>query len=202
MKTLDHFAILERSRCNVTSAGVIHRIENLSDHEPIYLTYRSDISNSNNAEKSSKPSSKPNWKAASSDQKLEYNDILFRQLMNTNVPETISACRNVQCTDPSHTAEIDHYMKNILEDISQAAEDTIPMKHFKPRNIKQKQLAGWKDYVEPFQDAAQFWHSIWTSAGRPMNTVLHNLMKKTRNQFHYQIRKCKRVEHSIKTGNY
>ena len=31
-----------------------------------------------------------------------------------------------------------------------------------------------------------------------MNTVLHNLMKKTRNQFHYQIRKCKRVEDSIK----
>ena len=52
--------------------------------------------------------------------------------------------------------------------------------------------------MEPYQDAAKFWFSIWASAGQPLNTVLHTIMKKTRNQFHYQIRKCKRVESFIK----
>ena len=68
----------------------------------------------------------------------------------------------------------------------------------KPKPKNKKELVGWKDYVEPHQDAAKFWFSIWTSAGRPINTVLHSIMKKTRNQFHYQIRKCKRVENFIK----
>ena len=72
VKTLDHFAILERGRGNVTDAGVIHHIENLSDHAPIYLTYRSEIQSCNNAETISQPRSKPNWKAYSIDQKLEY----------------------------------------------------------------------------------------------------------------------------------
>ena len=68
----------------------------------------------------------------------------------------------------------------------------------KPKPKNKKELVGWKDYVEPHQDAAKFWFSIWTSAGRPINTVLHSIMKKTRNQFHCQIRKCKRVENFIK----
>ena len=28
--------------------------------------------------------------------------------------------------------------------------------------------AGWKEYVEPHQEAAQFWFSIWKSAGKPL----------------------------------
>ena len=61
-----------------------------------------------------------------------------------------------------------------------------------------KKTAGWKEFVEPSQDTAKFWHAIWISAGRPLNTELHKIMKRTRNQFHYQVRKCKRVENFIK----
>ena len=86
----------------------------------------------------------------------------------------------------------------VLDDITEAAEETIPKPNHKPGDKKQKGMAGWKDYVEPYQDRAQFWFSIWSSAGKPINTVLHNIMKKTRNQYHYQIRKCKRVEDFIK----
>ena len=64
--------------------------------------------------------------------------------------------------------------------------------------MKQKKIAGWKEYVEPHQEEAQFRFSIWKSAGKPLNNVLHGLMKKTRNQYHYQIRKCKRVEDFVK----
>jgi hypothetical protein len=61
-----------------------------------------------------------------------------------------------------------------------------------------KNNAGWKDFIEPFQDNARFWFSIWVSAGKPLNTVLHSIMKSTRNKYHYQIRKCKRVEEFLK----
>ena len=198
VKTLDHIATLERSRANVTSAGgVIHHIENLSDHEPIYLTYC--ISNESiKHEREYERKSKPNWKAASEDQRLEYNDVAFRKLLEINIPESISLCTDPKCKDLTHLSEIDAYMKAVLDDIAEASEETIPKTNSKSKGKNCKEMAGWKDYVEPYQDAAKFWFSIWASAGRPLNTVLHTIMKKTRNQFHYQIRKCKRVESFIK----
>ena len=51
-----------------------------------------------------------------------------------------------------------------------------------------------------FQDDAQFWFSIWTSAGRPLNCHLHNIMKKTRNVFHYMLRKCRKSEEKIRSN--
>ena len=36
------------------------------------------------------------------------------------------------------------------------------------------------------------------SCGRPLNTEVHNLMKKTRNIYHYQYRKCRKAEDRIK----
>ena len=199
---MDHIATLDRSRANVKSAGVIHRVENLSDHEPVYLVYSSthdelSVEESNYEEKNeSKP--KPNWKAASEDQKLDYNDVAFRKLLNINIPQSLSTCTNPKCEDENHLSEADSYMKAVLDNIAVAAEETIPKTKSKPNCTKRKEMAGWKDYVEPYQDSAKFWFSIWASAGRPMNTALHGIMKKTRNKFHHQIRKCKRVEHFIK----
>ena len=45
---------------------------------------------------------------------------------------------------------------------------------------------------------AKFWHSVWTSAGRPVNTELHNFMKRTRNKYHYEYKKCEKAEEKIK----
>ena len=55
-----------------------------------------------------------------------------------------------------------------------------------------KSIPGWND--EPFREEAMFSHSLWISAGNPINNTLHNIMKKTRNVYHYQIRKkcCRR----------
>ena len=50
----------------------------------------------------------------------------------------------------------------------------------------------------PSKDNAIFWHSIWLSAGRPINTVLHEIMKKTRNVYHCQIPKNRRMAECIK----
>lgn len=95
-------------------------------------------------------------------------------------------------------------MMNILESISDTGLEIIPQKaQNKSRTNKadkrkhKKNIPGWKEYVEPYQDQAHFWHSIWVSAGKPINTELHNLMKKTRNEYHFKIRKCKRLEKLI-----
>ena len=48
--------------------------------------------------------------------------------------------------------------------------------------------------VQPYQETTKFWYLVWQSAGKPLNTELHRIMKVTRNKYHYQIRRCKRIE--------
>ena len=59
---------------------------------------------------------------------------------------------------------------------------------------------GWNDLVKPFKEDAMFWHSIWISAGKPLNNTLHHIMKRTRNIYHYHVRKCRRSADVVK-GN-
>ena len=40
-------------------------------------------------------------------------------------------------------------------------------------------ITKWRGEIVPFRDKALFWHSVWQSAGRPLNTELHKIMKKT-----------------------
>ena len=57
---------------------------------------------------------------------------------------------------------------------------------------KSKIIPGWNDLVKPYKEEALFLHAIWNSAGKPINNTLHNIMKRTRNIYHYHIRKCRR----------
>ena len=197
MHTLDHFLTLQCSQENVIDAGVLHLVKNQSDHEPIFIVIK--CGNKKPVTQVKKPDPihvpKPKWNQASSDQKLEFNDLAFRKLSNMKVPVDAFACRNIHCEDPEHKLQIDTFVEEILELLNEAGQEALPLS--KPSlkgNSKRKKLAGWKEFVEPFQESARFWHSIWISAGKPINTELHQIMKRTRNKYHYQIRRCRRIE--------
>ena len=202
MNTLDHILTWSRLHINVVDAGVIHHVDNMSDHEPIYAVINIKETESEDSSDGEVPTMKanpkPKWKEASNDQKLEFNDILFRKLSALNIPVEVTECRNVHCKDVTHRNKIDSCIEEILKSVSDSGFETIPVSKPKPPKKEPKSTPGWKMYVEPFQDNARFWHSVWNSAGRPINTELHRIMKMTRNKYHYQIRKCRRVENFIK----
>ena len=50
----------------------------------------------------------------------------------------------------------------------------------------------WNEGVKPFQKDAKFWHGVWSSADRPPTGVLHSIMTKTRNSYHYAIRRARK----------
>ena len=58
---------------------------------------------------------------------------------------------------------------------------------------------GWKETVQPFQVDAKFWYAIWRSADKPNTGPLHDLMIKTRNSYHYAIRRAKRDADLVRT---
>ena len=63
---------------------------------------------------------------------------------------------------------------------------------------KDTPIASCANEVEPFKKDAYFWHAVWMSAGRPLNTTLHRIMKRTRNVYYLQIRKCKNMANILK----
>ena len=85
---------------------------------------------------------------------------------------------------------------DMLVNMIEACNSNIPIvggKTVKTGNRDQSQcIPGWKEEVEPYQEDARFWHSIWSSAGRPNQGVLHSIMAKTRNRFHYAIRRARK----------
>ena len=62
----------------------------------------------------------------------------------------------------------------------------------------EKAIPGWKKLVEPYKDDAVFWHSVWQSADRPSRGVLKDIMTRTRNQYHYAIRRTKKMSNSLR----
>ena len=54
-----------------------------------------------------------------------------------------------------------------------------------------KNIAGWEQHVAPFKNDAVFWHGIWKSAGCPNSGVLRDVMARTKNKYHYAIRRVK-----------
>ena len=80
-----------------------------------------------------------------------------------------------------------------------AAFDTLPVAVPSAQQTKKrKTTSGWNSLVQPFREKALFWHEVWKSAGKPLNCELHTVMKRSRNVYHYQVKKVKKSESKIK----
>ena len=202
VSTIDHISVLNRSKQYCKEAGVIHHPDNHSDHEVIFAVF--DIPDKQEPDAKMKDTGstpKFEWNNATENQKLDFNDILFRKLMMLKIPECVEGCKNLKCTEQSHTQEIDAYVKELLYEIIESGDLSIPKSKPVVPDKNNKNTPGWNKFVKPFQDKAYFWHSVWISCGRPLNAEIHNVMKRSRNVYHYQVRKCRRVEEYIRNKN-
>ena len=111
--------------------------------------------------------------------------------------EDVIRCEDVHCKDDKHIEATDDLIIAVLESVDKAATESLHQVSFKS-NPQKVPIPGWSDSVQHFKDEAYFWHKVWQSAGRPINTELHRIMKRCRNIYHYQIRKCKKAENIIR----
>ena len=109
-------------------------------------------------------------------------------------------CTDLKCHNPLHREQIDSYAFNVLEAISVAVNNNIPFSN--PNSSVSPPVPGWSQYVKPFRDDAMFWKSVWISAGKPQDTNLHMLMKRTRNKYHYAIRNVRKQESIIRKNKF
>ena len=94
-------------------------------------------------------------------------------------------------------------MLSILEYVESAAFESLPIfcAQIPRSSLNKKTIPGWSEQVKPFRDKAMFWDQIWKSAGKPVNCELHNIKKRSRNLYHYKLRKVKKSEDFIRKHN-
>ena len=117
------------------------------------------------------------------------------KLRNIKIPCSIN-CSDPACDVLDHREESDAYIEEVMNAINEAAGETLTWSFGSSGNTKW--TPGWNKEVKPFRDNARFWFSIWLSAGKPLNCELHNIMKRIKNVFHYQVKKCRKAVDQIK----
>ena len=118
--------------------------------------------------------------------------------MSIGIPTQVEDCKNPHSRDEEHLEACDWYDAEVLEGIQESAEATLPKPKGGAKNSGAKITHGFRENVQPSKDKAHFWHSVWKSAGRPINTQLHTIMKQTRNQYHKNVKQCQRTEDTIR----
>ena len=53
----------------------------------------------------------------------------------------------------------------------------------------EKSIPGWREEIEPFRESSKFWFNLWKSAGSPYKGTVFEIKNRTKNKFHYAIRR-------------
>ena len=194
--TIDHFFWNESLSNQILDAGVVHSIDNSSDHSPVYCVIKVEHNKVADTPGVAR-ASRPNWRAASTVEKEAFKQALSDNLYELEIPDSIALCREVHCKNLEHQHALDEYMTSILNIVEVEAKKSLPV--IKPKfERKRAPKSGWSEQVKPYRDTAHFWNQVWKSAGCPHNTVLYNIMKRSRNIYHYQHRKCSKSVEMIR----
>ena len=137
MSTIDHFIWPEHTGSAVLDAGVLHLIDNPSDHCPIYCIvdhlqlYKSE-------EKQGNFEPKPSWKRATDEQTEEFRLALVEKFKRLHIPRSAIDCSNVRCDKIEHKFMMDEYLENVLNIINSTAHECLPKPCFIgkfPKNV-------------------------------------------------------------------
>ena len=190
--TLDHFLWSENLTNSIRDAGVLHLPTNTSDHCPIFC--KIDISSLRQkiADTTLPLNPKISSMKGTDEDRETFKITLAHEFETIDSPKCLEECIDVHCKEESHHEEIDNFLRRILDSITQVGRECF-QKRKKSSVTKKQKIPLWQENIQPFKDTSMFWHAIWESAGRPINTELHNIMKRTRNMYHYQIRKGKKL---------
>jgi exonuclease III len=190
---LDHF-IISRGLFDgaIDRYFAIHDVDNTSDHAPICMHVCLNVERIQLAPRHCVP--KPAWYKATDSDKALYKTLLSQNLAALDIPYTAILCRNVMCSDPSHSAAVKDLASSIATACIKAASLSIPQTNNRQESGR---IPGWNDFVAPYRSKSLFWHNIWVECDRPRYGVVADIMRRTRAQYHRAIRRVKINERNI-----
>ena len=189
---LDHFILPNTLYSAVSSLSVLHDVDNISDHDPLFITLNIPLHLITCTERVYK--GKTAWHKASSAQLDDYGITLQNCLHSIILPVDVLACKDVSCCDPLHREKLDKFACDVSRACLTAAGMCIPRTSGRKASGV---IPGWNAEVEPVRQTSIFWHNMWIQCGRPRTGLVADIMRRTRAKYHYTIRSVKKREQDI-----
>ena len=124
---------------------------------------------------------------------MAYKNLLKDHLAHIAIPAEALVCRNPMCQNLEHCNMLNNYAGSVIEACISAANKTLP----RSGHGRWPVVPGWREQVEPFRSKSIMWHNMWMECGRPKTGAVADIMRRTRAQYHYAIRRVKRDEADI-----
>ena len=199
ISTIDHLVSNHQVILATKEAGVLHHPENTSNHSPVFV--KLDVGSLRVDVEEVVPLPRTSWAKASEEAKIKYKAEIASKLDNLQVPECID-CMNLHCQ--VHADMIADYTTSVLECIEAAARESLPVSGGCKRGTRKvaSRVPGWKEFVQPFYEESKFWHSLWVSAGKPAQGQLLLLMRQSKHQYKYALRRVQRASNKIQDDKF
>ena len=121
---IDHFILQNNMLNDVSHAQALHLGDNLSGHEPIFMSLKIEQNNEfYHDHESDKIESKPLWSKASTDNIENYRTELKSGLDDVTITEGLK-CNDINCTNPQHHVDMEKFYY-LLTDLIDSSEKTI-----------------------------------------------------------------------------
>jgi exonuclease III len=187
---IDHFIVSQNIYSCISLYKSIHSGDNLSDHCPISLAV--NISLERSTDVSINAERKVLWHKATDEDLLLYREHVNQLLSTIYVPSNAIQCLNPLCKD--HISEISKFHDDIILCLTEA--DTV-IPSYVPKKKYNRSLSGWDEHVQKPKETSIFWHALWKSCGSPNSGVVFDIRRRTRHEYHYCVRKCKKHNMSL-----
>ena len=119
----------------------------------------------------------------------DYKSHLDEKLISIKLSNDTYNCDDVHCKSIQHCQDIDYLCRSIINCCLEASVLAIPFVRSGNGDIP-----GWTEQVKPELDKAK----LWQEAGKPQSDAVYEVMKRTKHQYHYAVRRCKRNKLVIK----
>ena len=126
------------------------------------------------------------WNKATKAQCTRYSEHLNDALTIIDLSSPFLKCKYLSCTDCDHIDAIDNTCDTVVKCCTDSGLTSIPSSRLNVREVP-----GWNDEVRQAKDQSLFWHWIWLDSRRTNTGHVYVIMKRTRHQYHYSIRRCK-----------
>ncbi len=194
---IDHFIVsmnMSRLIKQYTCTSTV-TVDNLSDHVPVLLSVRCDVTfiHVDNMGAQCIRECQPLWAKANDCDILHYKHALDINLDSIIVPHHVIMCNDVFCVNDEHYISLYDFYFAIIEACTKATAVTIPST--RPTNcqtVRTTIVPGWGVEQDLAREVSVFWHTIWVMCERPRSGALADVMRFTRNRYHYLIRGLKK----------
>ena len=188
---LDHAVMTAACKGLVRSIAIDYGAA-IRDHIPLCIELNCCPAPVNNDHKSAF-CSRALWDRASSDNIEHYAGETDKLLGTVNIPASAILCKNVHCT--SHYEDIHTLYTEVSRCLLMAADAAIP--HSRERTCtNEHHIPGWNDAVKAKYDYSRSMFLLWISANKPRFGYVWHEYHRSKLQFKYALRQCRRYEHT------